>query len=960
MNRPLCTRLLIAYMAGALLVLLASGCGRSSSDELIKSAQEYIAKGDSNSAVIQLRNALQKAPDNAEARYLLGTLLAKRGDAAGAVKELRRALELNYPTDQVIPELAKALIGDGDAKELISEFGATALSNPGAQAAFKTTLGQAYLALGKPKEAEAAFSAALALRPDLAEAALGIATLRAATGDLAEATKIVDRVLATPGAPADASLLKAQLLYGQDQVDEARDVLQKLVEAKPDLAMARYRLASLLIARNDFDGAKAQVAAMRNISKQDPRAYYLEALIASRRDDLPAAREAIQQVLKGSPQHLPSLLLAGEIEYRAGQYNQARDYLRQALNGAPGLPYAKRLLAATYLRLGSPARALEELQPLLSGRQNDPQLMALAGEAYLEMGDFPASAQYFMQAKTMAPGSVVARTRLGQVKFAEGDTEGAIQELEAASALDQNVASADLALVVNLLRRRDFDQALDAVARLEKKQPNNPMVYNLKGIVYLAKRDVANARTNFERALQVQADYIPAVSNLAMLDRLDKKPEQGRKRFDAILEKEPKNEQALLAFANLLQSLGSDPSEIETLIKRAVAANPQSMSARIALVNFYIRKGDTKQALLAAQEASSAMPNDPRALDLLGRVQLATGDASMAVGTFSKLVAARPGAVEPLMLLAKAHVSVKEYDRAIQRLREALAIKPDLLDANREIVAIYNASGRPEQALEEIKTLQRQRPNDPGVYVLAGDYWLTQRNWHEAELAYAAAQKRAPDDAQIAIKLHAAASAAGKTTAADAAADGWLRSHPKDIAVRGYLAERALRKKDYKVSARYYQAILAQDPENALMLNNLAWVLGEMGDPKALSYGEKALSLSPNSPSILDTVGTLLVKKGDAVLGVQRLQQAARIAPNQADIRLHLAKALIKAGDKPAARKELEALAAAASEQANKPDATGKDQGAGQNATVTAARKPPALACNADCLAEVTALLQAL
>ena len=960
MNRFLRTRVLNGYGVAVLVALLATGCGRDSPQELVKSAQEYIAKGDSNAAAIQLRNALQKAPDNAEARYLLGTLLTKRGDYPGAVKELRRALELGYPADQAMPALAKALIGDGDAKDVVAEFGSTALSNPAAQAAFKATLGEAFLTLGKPKEAEAAFSAALTLKPDLADASLGMATLRAGAGDLAGATKIVDDVLAAPGAPAEASLLKAQLLYGQGQLDQARDVLEKLVAAKPDLAMARYRLGSLLIIRGDFDGAKAQVAALRNISKEDPRAYYLDALIASRRDDLPAAREAIQQVLRGSPQHVPSLLLAGEIEYRAGQFNQARDYLRRVLNEIPGLPYAERLLAATYLRLGSPAHALDELQPLLSRGYKDAQLMALAGETYLALGDFATAAQFFSQATALAPNSVAARTRLGQVRLAEGDTEGAIRDLEAASALDPNVASADMALVVNFLRNREFDQALEAVSRLEKKQPNNPLVYNLKGIVYLAKRNLPDARASFERALQIQADYLPAVSNLAMLDRAENKPDVARKRYDAILEKEPKNEQALLALANFVQLLGGDPSEIESLIKRAVAAAPQSASARAALVAFYMRKGDSKQALLTAQDASSALPNDPRMLDLLGRVQMATGDASLAVGTFTKLVAARPGAVEPLILLARSLVLVKEYDRAIARLREALVIQPDLVEASREIVAIYSASDRPELALQEIKTLQRQRPNDARVYVLAGDYWVTQKKWSEAEAAYVAAQKRAPDDAAIAMKVHAAASSGGKTGAADAAVDRWLRAHPKDIAVRSYLAERALRVRDYKTAARYYEAIVALQPENAMVLNNLAWATGELGDPKALSYGEKALSLSPKNPSILDTVGMLLLKKGDVAAGVEKLQQAAQAAPNQADIRLHLAKALIKAGDKPAARKELEALAAAGSDAAGKPAASSEGKGADSKTAAAPVRKGPALSCNADCLAEVTALLKTL
>ena len=948
----------LGVVAGLCVLLLAS-CSGESPELLIKSARDYIAKGDSSAAVIQLRNALQKAPNNAEARYLLGNILITRRDPASAVKELRMALQLGHPAEQTLPALSRALIDDGDAKELVTEFGEKTLGTAEAQAEFKTIIGNAWLSIGKPKDAEAAFNAALAAKPDYADASLGIATLRAGSRNLEEAKKIVEAVLARPHAPPEASLLQAQLLFADGQPDAARAVLEKLVQAKPEYLQARYRLAASQIARGDLDQASAQIAAIRKVSKQDRRAYYFEALIASGRGDLPAAREAIQQVLKATPQHVPSLVVAGEVEFRAKQYNQAEDYLRRALNVAPGLAYAERLLAATYVRMGSPARALEVLQPQMSRGTRDPQALTVAGEAYLAVGDFPRAAQYFAQTAALDPKNAGVRTRLGQVRFAEGDTEAAIRDLEAASALDPNVSSADLALLANLLRQKQFDEALAAVGRLEKKQPNNPLVYNLKGIVYLSKRDLVNARASFERALQIQSDYLPAIGNLAQLDRLDQKPDMARKRYETVLEKEPKNEQALLGYAGLVQSLGGESSEIESLLKKAVSVNAQSISARVALVAFYMQKGDLKQAQFAAQEANAALPNEPRTLEMLGQVQLAAGDTPLAVGTFNKLVAARPGSVEPLLRLAGALVVSKDYDRAVERLRQALAINPELLEAHRDIVGIYAMTGRLDEALQEVKTVQRRQPGDARGYQLEGELWGSQHKWSEAESAFRAAQKRAPDDGTIAAKLYAATSGGGKSAAADAAADKWLREHPKDVVLRNNLGERAVRKQDYKSAARYYQAIVALQPDNAMYLNNLAWVSGELGDPKALSYAEKALALAPTNPGVMDTLGTLLVKKGDLTPGLEKLRQAVQRAPNHPDFRLHLAKALIKAGEKEAARKELDALAQASKATPDKA-ATINDKSTDQQSAPQPAGKAPRLTCGSDCAAEVAALQKTL
>src|SRR5215470_15714350 len=89
----------------ALVASLLVGCGPRTPDALVISAKEYIAKGDRNEAVIQLKNALSQNPDLPEARYMLGKLLLETGDIASAEKELKKALELKYPYDLVAPPL---------------------------------------------------------------------------------------------------------------------------------------------------------------------------------------------------------------------------------------------------------------------------------------------------------------------------------------------------------------------------------------------------------------------------------------------------------------------------------------------------------------------------------------------------------------------------------------------------------------------------------------------------------------------------------------------------------------------------------------------------------------------------------------------------------------------------------------------------------------------------------------
>jgi Flp pilus assembly protein TadD len=155
-----------------------------------------------------------------------------------------------------------------------------------------------------------------------------------------------------------------------------------------------------------------------------------------------------------------------------------------------------------------------------------------------------------------------------------------------------------------------------------------------------------------------------------------------------------------------------------------------------------------------------------------------------------------------------------------------------------------------------------------------------------------------------------AARVLGKSAEADGWARKWIADHPKDVAMRMHLAGREFAAKNLKAAAAHYRVVVDLQPNNAVALNDLAWIGGELGDPKAIGYAERAVRLAPNNAAFLDTYGMLLVNKGEAGKGFPFLERARQLAPTHSELRLNYAKALIKLGRKDEARKELEALQA--------------------------------------------------
>src|SRR5689334_20192813 len=99
----------IRLACAAVLAVGLGGCGGSDPASFIASAKSYIARHEYRSAIIELKNALQKNPDNAEARYLLARALFDNGESIAAETEVRKAIALKVSDDDTYPLLARAI-----------------------------------------------------------------------------------------------------------------------------------------------------------------------------------------------------------------------------------------------------------------------------------------------------------------------------------------------------------------------------------------------------------------------------------------------------------------------------------------------------------------------------------------------------------------------------------------------------------------------------------------------------------------------------------------------------------------------------------------------------------------------------------------------------------------------------------------------------------------------------------
>ena len=896
------------YLAiGVLLAsVLMAACTQNNPDALIQSAKGYLARNDAQAAIIQLKTVLQKRPESAEVRTLLGEALLEQGDPVSAEVELRKAVALKQPEASVVPPLARALSRLGQDKKLIQEFGATQLETPAAAADLKTSVAIAYARQGKRKELAAALDAALAAVPDYGPARRVQARLLAEERDFDGALQRLEKILAKSPDDHESWQFKGDLLYyAKGDAAAAQEAHRKALAIRPDYLPAHASQIAILLAQRDMAGAKTQLDELKKVKPNHLQTKYLEGEIALLNKDYKTAREAGQQVLKVAPDNLNALRLVGAVEYQAGSLLQAEYLLGRALQ-RQNHPATRKLLAQTYLRSGDMVRVLETLSPLLDGDAADAEALSLAAQAHLQIGDVAKAEAYFKQAATRNPGDVWIQTALAITQFSKGNVDSGYAQLHQLAASDGGTF-ADMALISAYVRQGKFDAALAAIDALEKKLPKQPIAAEWRGRVQLARQDVAGARKSFETALALDPLYFPAVSKLAGLDLADKKPDAAKARLDALLKADPKNVQVLLALAELKEKSGGSADDVATLLREAVRLNPTVAAPRQLLIDHYLKNKNMKAALAAASESVSAKPDSPELLDALGRVQQGSGELNQAIATFNRLAELRPRSPQPLLRLADAQMTMKNSEAARQSLRRALVVSPNLLAAQRGLLMIEMADGRMAEALSLARAIQRSPQREAIGSLFVGEIEEAQKNWPAAAAAYRTGLKTAPNG-QLAIKLHAALLSGSQPTEADKFSASWIKEHPQDVSFVQYLGDRAIAQSNYALADTHYRSVIKVQPTNTVVLNNLAWLGSQLRKPDALGFAEKANSLTPNQPAFMDTLAMILARTEQVGKAIELEKRAVALQPQHAQFRMNLARMYVQAGDKDSAKSELEQL----------------------------------------------------
>lgn len=899
----------LTSFASAAALLLLSACSEPHDEQAsLAAAEAFLAKRDTASAAIEIKNALQLKPESGRARFLLARTLLEQEDPAGAEVELTRAIAQAYDPEQVALLRARLLNAQGRYAATIQEFGVNPINDAQGSATMEVLLATAQVGLRQWYAASERVERALSRVPGHEPARVLAVRIEAAQGRLDAARAQAQQLTAQLPGNAEAWKLLGDLLRAQDgKLAEAAAAYEKAISLDATNPDALTALAEVNFDRADLAGAQRQVDQLKKVAANRPTTLLYESRLAAARKDYERAGQILEALLKVSPNDARFLQAAGAVAFAAGRRTEAQGYLTKSLRTAPDNVAARQLLAQVLIEDEHPALALNVLKPLTSTEQADAKTLVLAARANQAMGDTGRAAQQLSQA-AQKPGAGSALQIEAEVAGAQAKRGAAldVDKLSRIAAQDASVMP-DVKLIEALLQRKQYPQALQAVAALEKKSPKSPVPPTLKGRVLWLSGQRDAARAAFAEALGRDVNHFPALANLAAMDVEDRKLGEARRRFDGLLQADPGHVEALLTLADLDRMAGQPPAQIRERIVAAVKVNPSSIDARMALIDHDLRQGDAAAALEAAQAANSALPNAIPILERIGRLQLMRGQNEPARSAFGSVLSLDAKNLPARLGMAEALLGIGNTAGATEAVERAIADAPQSVEALRAGANLALRIKQYGKVAQHARRIQALRPQEVAGFLMEGQAELLRGGYPAAAEAFSAALKLA-DNPDVAAGLHRALLGAKRNAEADAFAQSWAAKHPEDSGFQLKAAEGAIANRDFAGAERVYRALIEKQPRHAVALNNLAIMLLEQRKPGAVAFAQRAVELSPQQADFADTLAQAYAGDKDFAKAIDLQRKLVERAPQVPDYRLNLAKFQLASRDEAGARKELQEL----------------------------------------------------
>ncbi len=429
-----------------------------------------------------------------------------------------------------------------------------------------------------PLAAGPAFETSLAGRPEFVAARLNLALFHFQRHRMQAALDGYRAVLSTDPDHAIAWNGVGLVLMELKRYGDAKNAFGRAVEADPESAPAHYNLGFALSQLGAFDEALRET---RRALELDPfylpQKYALSIELQFKESLVPIAPSLMADVTVGSvgedfsfdpaslddlfaglaPSEAPGPIAADPFSVARdlvakGLLEQATAEVHRTMRRGGGAGPGIGLLGEIFSRRGLFGEALERFRQAKQEGADDPSVAIGEATALLALGraeEARAAADLLVMARPTDPAPLEIRAR---ARLAQDDLAGA--QDDALGAIMLAPGRADLLVLRGVIGRRlgDTDEALDALQAAVAIDPGHVQAWYEAGLVHEERRELAEAKSAYERALAILPTYLEAGLALGELLRRQGRPVETTRLLVELLLVEPYATDALVLLGRSL------------------------------------------------------------------------------------------------------------------------------------------------------------------------------------------------------------------------------------------------------------------------------------------------------------------------------------------------------------------------------------------------------------------------
>ena len=502
--------------------------------------------------------------------------------------------------------------------------------------------------------------------------------------------------------------------------------------------------------------------------------------------------------------------------------------------------------------------------------------------------------QQFLMALKLNPKYEASLLALADLMYKEGNIEQAKYYAgKADSVTGKNIFTErlDEMLAIKYLQQGDLDSIIDKIPRdksggtirsqyilalayakkgdsintwkvfhvVEQKLADMEKAEFLKARLYIALGDTKNAEEIYKKYVNSGNAY--AALGLSQLYIQLRKYENAESLLADLVHKPASKYSATLLLVELY-SITNQKDKIIGLLKQNIDNGTNKAIYQILLAKVYFKNAMYQEAINTCETILKSDPVNIDGYAIKANSYIKLGKIDDAKVVFNEIIVKDPQNTYAYFMLAYLANKESKYDSAVAYLNKALEINPQYLNAIYAKIELLLDTKRTSDALEFAKTTANTFKKKQTADLLLGFVYEKIGDNKNAYLNYLDALQNGNQDIRIAIQTYKlSVSVNGKDKAVKEferfLEEGTTRESLIDAA--NYF----MSQHENDLAEKCYQVYITKNQDNPTAYNNLAWLKLVKGDyDNANTYASKALSLAPESPAIMDTMGLVLLRSG--------------------------------------------------------------------------------------------------